>query len=84
VPDAHGGAAELGTPVIEVDTATGEQRVLVELAPLARDELELTLGGTYNVAVNADGTQLYLGMNAAPLGADDTFGEVVLVVVDLP
>ncbi|HET6773808.1 MAG TPA: hypothetical protein VFH36_10895 [Acidimicrobiales bacterium] len=84
VPDAHGGAAEQGTPVIEVDTATGEQRVLVELAPLARDELELTLGGTYNVAVSADGTQLYLGMNAAPLGADDTFGEVVLVVVDLP
>jgi hypothetical protein len=84
VPDAHSGAAERGTPVIEVDTATGEQRVLVELASLARDGLDLTLGGTYNVAVSADGTQLYLGMNAAPLGEDDTYGEVVLVVVDLP
>jgi hypothetical protein len=84
VPDAHGGSAEQGTPVIEVDTATGEQRVLVELAPLARDRLDLTLGGTYNVALSADGSQLYLGMNAAPPDADDTYGEVVLVVVDLP
>jgi hypothetical protein len=84
VPDAHGGSAEQGTPVIEVDTATGEQRTLVELAPLARDGLDLTLGGTYNVALSADGRQLYLGMNAAPPDADDTYGEVVLVVVDLP
>ena len=83
VPDAHGGAAERGTPVIEVDTATGEQRAVVELDPLARDALGLSLGGTYNVAVDATGTVLYLGMNGAPPGADDTFGEVVLVVVEL-
>lgn len=83
VPDAHGGAAERGTPIIEVDTATGEQRVVVELDPLARDALGLSLGGTYNVAVDATGTVLYLGMNAAAPGADDTFGEVVLVVVEL-
>jgi hypothetical protein len=83
VPDAHGGAAERGTPVIEVDTATGEQRVLVELDPLARAGLDLSLGGTYNVAVDASGSTLYLGMNGAAPGAEDTFGEVVLVVVDL-
>ncbi len=83
VPDAHGGAAEQGTPVIEVDTATGEQRVVVELDPLARDTLGLSLGGTYNVAVDASGSVLYLGMNAAEPGADDPFGEVVLVIVDL-
>jgi hypothetical protein len=69
--------------VIEVDTATGEQRVLVELDPLARAGLDLSLGGTYNVAVDAIGSTLYLGMNGAAPGAEDTFGEVVLVVVDL-
>jgi hypothetical protein len=83
VPDAHGGAAERGTPVIEVDTETGEQRTVIELDPLARESLGLTLGGTYNVAIDADGSTLYLGMNAAPVGADDTFGEVVLVVMEL-
>ena len=83
VPDAHSGAAEQGTPLIEVDTSTGEQRELLQLAPLVRDGLGLTLGGTYNVAVSEDGSELYLGMNAAPLGVDDTYGEVVFLVVDL-
>ncbi len=44
----------------------------------------MSLGGTYNVAVDPTGSVLYLGMNAAAPGADDTFGEVVLVVVELP
>jgi hypothetical protein len=83
VPDAHGGAAEKGTPVIEVDTRTGDQRVVVELDPLARDALGLSLGGTYNVAVDAAGSTLYLGMNAAEPDAEDPFGEVVLVIVEL-
>jgi outer membrane protein assembly factor BamB len=83
VPDAHEGAPEEGTPLIEVDTATGDEEVVAELAPLVREGLDLTLGGTYNVAVSADGSQLYLGMNAAEVGSDETFGEVVLVVVDL-
>lgn len=83
VPDAHGGAAESGTPVIEVDTETGEQRTVVELDPLSREALGMSLGGTYNVAVDADGSTLYLGLNANEPGADTLFGEMVLVVVEL-
>jgi hypothetical protein len=83
VPDAHGGAAEKGTPVIEVDTRSGDQRIVVELDPLARETLGLTLGGSYNVAVDATGSTLYLGMNAAEPEAENPFGEVVLVIVDL-
>lgn len=83
VPDAHGGAAESGTPVIEVDTQTGEQRTVVELDPLAREALGMSLGGTYNIGVDADGTTLYLGLNADEPGSDNLFGEVVLVVVEL-
>ncbi|HEX6196388.1 MAG TPA: hypothetical protein VFZ37_10775 [Jiangellaceae bacterium] len=83
VPDAHGGAAERGTPLIEVDTETGEQRTIVELDPLAQEALGMSLGGTYNVAIDADGSTLYLGMNANEPGADSLFGEVVLVVVEL-
>jgi hypothetical protein len=83
VPDAHGGAAEKGTPVIEVDTRSGDQRVVVELDPLAREAFGLSLGGSYNVAVDATGSTLYLGMNAAEPEAEDPFGEVVLVIVEL-
>jgi hypothetical protein len=83
VPDAHGGAAEQGTPIIEVDTRTGEQHTVVELDPLARDVLGLSLGGTYNIAVDDTGSTLYLGLNAAEPGAESLFGEVVLVIVAL-
>ncbi len=83
VPHAHGGAAEVGTPVIEVDTETGEQRTVIELDPLAQDALGLSLGGTYNVAVDPTGSTLFLGMNAGEPGSDSPFGEVVLVTVEL-
>jgi sugar lactone lactonase YvrE len=83
VPGAHGDAPEQGTPLVEVDTATGDERVVVELDPLAREALDLTLGGTYNIAVAPDGTTLHIGFNAAPAGREDTFGQVVAVVVEL-
>jgi hypothetical protein len=83
VPHAHGGAAEVGTPVIEVDTDSGGQHTLVELDPLAQEALGLSLGGSYNIAVDPGGTRLYVGLNAAEVGAEDLFGEVVLVVVEL-
>lgn len=83
VPGAHGNSPEQGTPIIEVDTSSGEQEVVVELDPLARDELGLTLGGTYNIRVDDTGSVLYLGMNAAEAGSEEAFGEVVLVVVEL-
>jgi len=83
VPDAHGGAAEQGTPVIEVDTRTGDQHTVVELDPLAQDALGLSLGGTYNIAVDDSGKTLYLGLNAAEPGAESLFGEVGLVIVEI-
>ncbi|MGH9051370.1 MAG: hypothetical protein ACRDY4_16685 [Acidimicrobiia bacterium] len=84
VPGAHGDSAELGgTPLIAVDTETGEHTTVVELNELAEQELGLTLGGSYSVAVDPSGDRVYVSLNA---GADRTepWGEVVLVVVDLP
>lgn len=82
VPGAHGDSWEQGTPVIAVDVATGEQATLVELNEMAEDELNLRLGGTYNVAADPTGRYLYIGFNSGPAG-EDSFGEVVLVVVHL-
>jgi hypothetical protein len=89
VPDAHGSAWTTGAPLVAVDTATGEHRVVVELNGMLEDALGLRAGGSYNVVADPDGRRVYVGMNtgpAAPSGddEDDTFGTPVLLVVDLP
>jgi hypothetical protein len=83
VPGAHGDSYETGTPVMAVDTRTGEQDVLVELNRLAEDELGLTLGGSYSVAFDAKRRVLYVGLNAG-VSRDDPWGEVALAVISLP
>jgi len=83
VPGAHGDAYEQGTPLIAVDTETGDQTVVAELNPPAERELGLRLGGTYDVAVDPSGDRVYVGLNAADPGAKDAFGQVVLAVVHL-
>lgn len=85
VPDAHSGAWTNGTPLIAVDTASGEQDVLVELNPLIESALGVRVGGTYNIAVDPQSGRIYVGLNASAVGSDDleaTFGSVVLAVVD--
>jgi DNA-binding beta-propeller fold protein YncE len=84
MPDAHGDAWQFGGALTRVDTSSGEQEVIAEINPLVEEGLGLILGGTFGMAVSPDGGTLYIGANAGPLGADDGFGEVVLLVVDLP
>jgi hypothetical protein len=85
VPDAHGGSWMNGTPLIAVDTTSGEHEVLVELNPLIEPALGVRVGGTYNVAVDPQTGRIYVGLNASAVGSDDvetTLGSVVLAVVD--
>jgi len=82
MPGAHGNSSEWGSPLISVDTSTGEQTVIAELNDLVMSELGYRVGGTYNIAVSADGERVFMGVN---VGLDDeSFGEVVLLVIDLP
>jgi hypothetical protein len=67
-----------------LDTATGEQTVIAELNALVEESLGLTVGGTYSIVVSADGDELYVGVNASPVGDDSGFGEVALLIIDLP
>jgi hypothetical protein len=84
VPEAHGRSWEIGTPLMAVDTTTGEQEVVIELQPLAEEHLGVRLGGTYNVAIDKEGKTIYLGMNTSDTNDDSGFGEVVLIIVTLP
>lgn len=83
VPGAHGDSFERGTPVIAVDTATGEESVVARLNPLAEERLGLTLGGSYDIAIDPKRRVLYVGLNAGPT-RDDPWNEVVLAVIGLP
>jgi hypothetical protein len=84
MPGAHGDAPEWGSPLISIDTTTGEATVVAELNDLVGETLGYTVGGTYNMALSPDGETVYLGVNLGELGSDETFGEVALLVVELP
>ena len=79
MPEAHGGAWEIGAVVNSMDTATGEiTEVTSLLDPF--EELGLLPGGTYSVVY--DDGRLVLGVNASPVDDDSGFGTVVLVVIE--
>ncbi len=80
MPEAHGGAWEIGAPVMTMDIATGEISEIVSLLAPFEEALDLLPGGTYSTVY--DDGKLILGVNASPSDDDSGFGDVVLVVVD--
>ncbi len=83
IPGAHGNSWESGTPVMSLDTDSGQQEVLVELNPLGEEHLGLRLGGTYSLVVGPAGDRIYIGLNAGSAEEESSFGEIVLVTVQL-
>jgi hypothetical protein len=82
VPGAHGDAPLWNTPLVSVDTETGDQTTLVELLPLVEEEFGLALGGTYSIVVDGERDLAYITFNAGTT-TEDPWGEAVLVVVGL-
>lgn len=83
VPGAHGRAWRNGTPLLALDTATGESSEVVALNDLIEPALGLRVGGTYSVAVGPAGDTVYVTLNAGDPGERAAFGEVVLAAVNL-
>ncbi len=80
MPEAHGGAWEIGAPIMTMDTSSGEISEVVTLLDPFEQGLGLLPGGTYSIVY--DDGRLILGVNASPLDDDSGFGTVVLVVVE--
>ena len=80
MPGAHGDAWQLGAPILQLDTATGEVTELVSLAEPFEERFGLLPGGTYSITYHEG--SLIVGVNASPLDDDSGFGTVVLVVVE--
>ncbi len=80
MPEAHGGAWEVGAPIMEMDTSTGEVTEVISLLDPFEEALDLLPGGTYSMVY--DNGSLIVGVNASDLDDDSGFGEVVLVAVE--
>ncbi len=80
MPEAHGGAWEVGARIMSMDTASGEITEVTALLDPFDEELGLLPGGTYSIVY--DEGNLIIGVNASDLDDDSGFGTVVLVVVE--
>ena len=83
VPGAHGGATELGAPLVAVDTATGEQTTVARLGDLASSTLGLYPSGSYSVVLDEVNRRLFVTLNAGT-DPEEQWGEVLLAIIDLP
>ncbi|MEL7207414.1 MAG: hypothetical protein AAGK32_04140, partial [Actinomycetota bacterium] len=83
VPGAHGDAPTFDAALLAVDTASGDQTVVVELFDLLEDEFGVVVGGTYSITVDPDRNHAHIVFNAGAT-ADEPWGELLFVVVELP
>ena len=84
VPGAHGKGNQQGTPLVSVDTATGEQKVVAELNPLVRARARPDRRGELRRRGRPVGRSGVRRAQRSPRGgSDETFGEVALAIVHL-
>ena len=91
LPGAHGGAKDIGTPVVQYDVKTGTQKVLAFLRGPIEERTGYVAAGTYGVKISADGSTLYANLNGhagdkirpAKMPAHG-FGLTSLVAIQIP
>lgn len=85
IPSAHGNSRQHGSAVFQLDTKTGQRKILAFLNEYIRKQLNYNLGGTFGIALNDDGSQLFICWNGRPVGGkDDNFGQCSVMVVHIP
>lgn len=82
IPGGHGPSS--GTPLIQVDTATGRQKVLAFLHASVQKDANFNLGGTYCVQVSDDGATVYVGFNGTEGKDNGAWGDLAVVAVEVP
>ncbi|HUO45876.1 MAG TPA: hypothetical protein VM470_03475 [Acidimicrobiia bacterium] len=82
IPGAHGNSWESGTPLLDLDPASGDMTTIVKLAEPVAEAAGVRTGGTYSVVMDPAGERLYIGLNVGE--GDESFGRVFLAIVELP
>ncbi len=88
MPAAHGSAQNLGAPIVQFNTATGERKAIAFLFPLLYEKYGYICGGTYSLSLDEAGERLFIIMNGAfaewkPDGGD-VFGDPSVIVAHIP
>jgi len=65
VPGAHGGSERDGSPLVQYDTRRKRRKVIAFLEPFYTKQYGLTLKGTYSVAVDSTGGQVFITWNVS-------------------
>jgi len=87
IPSAHGGSRQHGTAVIQLNVKTGRRKVVAFLNDYIRKEENYNLGGTFGLAMNEDGSQLFICWNGKDLPAPEKkadFGLVSVMIIHIP
>jgi len=88
LPGAHGGAMDIGTPVVQYNIATGQFKVLAFLREGIEKATGYTPAGTYGMKVSADGSTLYVDFNGQPKdgvkGHGKAFGLTAFAAIHIP
>lgn len=85
--DVHGGALDLGAPIIQYDLRTGARKVLAFLHPYYHRRYRYNMGGPFGAALSIDGAVLYMNWNGRfhqEAGSAHSFGDVCLLAVHIP
>ena len=88
MPAAHGGAQNLGAPIVQFNTRTGERKAMAFLFPYLHEKYGYICGGTFSLSMDETGGRLFIIMNGAfsewkPDGGD-VFGDPSVIVVHIP
>lgn len=85
MPSAHGGSRRHGSALIQLDTTTGRRKVIAFLNETLRRQKNYNLGGTYGLALSADGGVLFMNCNGAPPDQKrPEFGLCAALVIRIP
>jgi len=85
LPGAHGKSIVSGTPVLQMNVKTGRVKVIAFLSAYLLKQKQYHCGGTYGIALNAAGSQLFINMNGGDAGAKKPdFGKCAALVVHIP
>jgi hypothetical protein len=91
LPGAHGMSWADGAPIIQYDTQTGIKKVLAFLHPYYYDKYGYTNGGTFSIALDTEGSRLFVLMNGGFIDLQaqtpesaGVFGHCSVLLVHIP
>ena len=88
LPGSHGGAMDIGTPVVQHNIATGQRKVLAFLNAGIDKATGYSPAGTYGMKVSADGSTIYANFNGQPheniTGHAKAFGLTAFAAIHIP